>query len=57
MLTDSQLNLDYRIESETEKNKTVQDSIDRRIRPRCCHLGSYFKRQTSSPGHPLACNW
>ena len=31
--------------------------IDRRLRPRCCHLGSYFKRTKSSPVHPLACNW
>jgi len=31
--------------------------IDRRLRPRCCHLGSYFKRPKSSPVRPLACNW
>jgi len=36
------------------KNKAV---IDRRLRPRCCHLGSYFKRPNSSPVRPLACNW
>ena len=30
---------------------------DRRLRPRCCHLGSYFKRPKSSPVRPLACNW
>jgi len=36
------------------KNKAV---IDRRLRPRCCHLGSYFKRPKSSPVRPLACNW
>jgi len=35
-------------------NKAV---IDRRLRPRCCHLGSYFKRPKSSTGRPLACNW
>jgi len=29
----------------------------RRLRPRCCHLGSYFKRPKSSPVRPLACNW
>ena len=32
-------------------------STDRRLRPRCCHLGSYFKRPKSSPVRPLACNW
>ena len=32
-------------------NKAV---IDRRLRPRCCHLGSYFKRPKSSPVRPLA---
>ena len=31
--------------------------IDRRIRPQCCHLWSYFKRPKSSPVRPLACNW
>jgi len=31
--------------------------IDRRLRPRCCHLESYFKRPKSSPVRPLACNW
>jgi len=31
--------------------------IDRRLRPRCCHTGSYFKRPKSSPVSPLACNW
>ena len=31
--------------------------IDRRFRPLCCHLGSYFKRPKSSPVRPLACNW
>jgi len=30
--------------------------IDRRLRPRCCHLGSYFTRPKSSPVRPLACN-
>ena len=35
-------------------NKAV---IDRRFRPRCCRLGSYFKRPKSSPVCPLACNW
>ena len=29
--------------------------IDRRLRPRCCHLGSYFERPKSSPVGPLAC--
>ena len=29
----------------------------RRLRPRCCHRGSYFKHPTSSPVRPLACNW
>jgi len=28
-----------------------------RLRPRCCHLGSYFQRPKSSPARPLACNW
>jgi len=35
-------------------NKAV---TDRRLRPRCCHLGSYFKRPKSSPVRLLACNW
>ena len=35
-------------------NKSV---IDRRLRPRCCHMGSYFKRPKSSPVRPLACDW
>ena len=35
-------------------NKAV---IDRRLRPRCSHLRSYFKRPKSSPVLPLACNW
>ena len=35
-------------------NKAV---TDRRLRPRCCHLGSYFKRPISSPVRLLACNW
>jgi len=35
-------------------NKAV---IDRRFRPRCCHLRSYFKRPKSIPVRPLACNW
>jgi len=35
-------------------NKAV---IGRRLRPRCCHLGSYFKRpESSSPVRPLACD-
>ena len=33
-------------------NKAV---IDRRLRPRCYHLGSYFKRPKSSPVRSLAC--
>jgi len=35
-------------------NKAV---MDRRLRPRCCHLGSCFKRPKSSPVRPSACNW
>ena len=35
-------------------NKAV---IDRRLRPRCCHLGSYIKRPKSSPVRPMARNW
>ena len=35
-------------------NKTV---TDRRLRPRCCHMASYFKRPKNSPVLPLACNW
>ena len=31
--------------------------IDRRLRPRCCHLGSYFKRPKSRSVRPFACNW
>jgi len=42
--------------SSTQKkhNKAV---INRRLRSRCCQLGSYFKRSKSSPVRPLACNW
>ena len=36
------------------RNKAV---INCRLRPRCCHLGSYFKRPKSSPVRPFACNW
>ena len=32
-------------------------SLDRRLRPRRCQLGSYFKRPKCSPVRPLACNW
>ena len=39
------------------KNHTNKAVIDRRLRPRCRHLGSYFKRPKSSPVRPLACNW
>jgi len=28
-------------------------ATDRRLRPRCCHPGSYFKRPKSSPVRPL----
>jgi len=35
-------------------NKAV---TNRRFRPRCCHLGSYFNRPKSSLVRPLACNW
>ena len=35
-------------------NKAV---VDRRLRPRCCHLRSYFKLPKISPVRPLACNW
>jgi len=36
-------------------NKAV---IDRRLRPRCCHPGSYYSESPkSSPVRPLACNW
>ena len=31
-------------------NKAV---IDRRLSPRCCHVGSYFKRPKSSPVRPF----
>ena len=42
------------------RRRTVNDNkavTDRRLRPRCCNLGSYFKRPKSSPVRPLACNW
>ena len=32
-------------------------AIDRRLRPRCCHQGSYCKRPKSSSMRPLACKW
>jgi len=38
-------------------NTSNKALIDGRLRPRCCHLGSYFKRPKSSPVRPLACNW
>ena len=34
-------------------NKAVTDC---RLRPRCCHLGSYFKRPKSSPVRQFFCN-
>jgi len=37
-----------------EADKAV---IDRRLRPLCCYLGSYFKRPKNSLVRPLACNW
>jgi len=47
-------NLCYFVVSLAKLNKAV---IDRRLRPRCCHLESYFRRPKSSPVCPLACNW
>ena len=47
-------NLCYFVVSLAKLNKAV---IDRRLRPRCCHLKSYFRRPKSSPVCPLACNW
>jgi len=49
---------EFRI-STTQPHDDINDKtvIDRRLRPRCCHLGSYFKRPKSSPVCPLACNW
>jgi len=41
----------------TTYSNSQQGIIDRRLRPRCCHLGSYFKRPKSSPVRPSACNW
>ena len=35
------------------RNKAV---INCRLRPRCCHPGSYFRRPKSSPVRPLACS-
>jgi len=40
-----------------DQNRTKQGSQDCRLCPRCCHLGSYFKRPKSSPVRSLACNW
>jgi len=34
-----------------------QNSHKPQTPPPCCHLGSYFQRQKSSPVRPLACNW
>ena len=31
--------------------------MDRKLRPRCCHLRSYFKRPKSSLVRPLAGKW
>ena len=45
--------LAYVLYSHSHFNKAV---VDRRLRPRCCHPVSYFKRPKSSPVRPLACN-
>jgi len=58
--TDRQTNAgDYIIPRESFRGDNNFDKavIDRRLRPRCCRLGSYFKRSKSSPVRPLACNW
>ena len=41
-------------EAQACANKAV---IDRRLRPRCCHLASYFKRPKRSPVRLLTCSW
>ena len=48
---------EFRI-STTQPHDDINDKtvIDRRLRPRCCDLGSYFKRPKNSPVRPLACN-
>jgi len=38
-------------------NQREGSHMDRRLRPRCCHLASYFKRPKSSPVRPLARSW
>jgi len=35
--------------------QSSESSTDCRLRPLCCHLGSYFKRPKSSLVRPLAC--
>jgi len=41
----------------TPATHPADEAIDRRLRPRACHLGSYFKRPKSSLVCQLACNW
>ena len=45
--------VDYRSAQHRQNNAVT----DRRLRPRCCRLGSYFKRPESGPVRPSACNW
>jgi len=47
---------DQRNNEATTKRTSNKADIDCRLRPRCCLLGSYFKRPKSSQVRPLACN-
>jgi len=50
----------HRIIHATTLDRTNQregSHMDRRLRPRCRHLASYFKRPKSSPVRPLARSW
>jgi len=40
-----------------QRKHSLNKVTDRRLRPRCCRLGSYFKWLKSNPVRPLACNW
>ena len=43
--------------STTRFHSTTRQSQTEDHGPRCCHLGSYYKRSKSSPVCPSDCNW
>jgi len=48
---------DHECQDSRTRPRPNRAAVDHRLRPRCCHLGSYSKRSKSSPVRPLACNW